>query len=141
MMQGLAKKVPLQLQDLKTKTVKNILSMTTTTKPEPRKPIAYSGGGSAIDNYMSAKPSQGNWASFSKSKPNPKKRKVLFSLLHQAQWTKPSDKHGEVPDLERLSNFLQSEKSPVQKKLIDMEPEEIEKIIKAFKGIVKSTWK
>lgn len=113
----------------------------TTTKIQPRKAIAYSGSGSAIDNYMSEKPIKGNWASFTTLKPDPKKRKVLFSLLHQAQWTIPNDKHGEVPDLERLSLFLQSEKSPVQKKLIDMDLVEMEKIIKAFKGIVKSKWK
>ena len=82
-----------------------------------------------------------NWASFTKTKPDPKKRSVLFSLMHQAQWTKPSEKHGEVPDLERLSAFLQSEKSPVNKKLVDMEPEELEKLIKAFKGIIKAVWK
>ncbi|WP_264522168.1 hypothetical protein [Flavobacterium sp. N1994] len=116
--------------------------MTTTTK---RQPIAYNGSGSAIDNYMKPQPEQvqkvENWASFTKLKPDPKKRKVLFSLLHQAQWTKPNAKYGEVPNLERLSDFLKSDKSPVQKKLIDMEIVEMEKIIKAFKGIVKSTWK
>ena len=111
--------------------------MTVATK----KPIAYSGGGSAIDNYFSAKPNQGNWASFSKTSPDPVKRKVLFSLLHQAQWVKPSENRGEVPDLERLSNFLQSERSPVNKKLIDMNLKEIEKVIMAFKGIVKSKYK
>jgi hypothetical protein len=114
--------------------------MTTTTKQEPRKPIAYSGSGSAIANYLSEKPNQGNWASFTNTKPNPAKRKVLFSLMYQAQWTKETYK-GEVPDLERLSNFLQSEKSPVKKKLIDMEIDDLKKIIQAFKGIVLSTFK
>lgn len=112
--------------------------MTTTTKP--REPIAYSGSGSATENYFAEKPTQGNWASFSKSKPNPTKRKVLFSLLHQAQWVKQLDQR-EVPDLERLSNFLQSEKSPVQKKLIDMEDNDMEKVIGAFNGIVKFKFK
>lgn len=82
-----------------------------------------------------------NWASFTSSKPNPQKRSLLFSLMHQAQWTVDNEKHGEVPDLNRLSLFLQSDKSPVQKKLIDMNDLELEKLIKAFKGIVKSKWK
>lgn len=85
-----------------------------------------------------------NWASFTPTKPNPQKRNVLFSLMYQANWTTTAparDGYKEVPDLMRLSNFLKSEKSPVNKKLIDMEPEEIQKIIKAFKGIVKSIYK
>lgn len=109
--------------------------MTTTTK----QPITYSGTGSAVDNYFSDKPTQGNWASFTSTKPNPQKRKVLFSLMHQAQWVQQVDNR-EVPDLQRLSNFLQSEKSPVKKKLADMSIREMEKIIRAFKGIVTSTY-
>ena len=112
--------------------------MMTTIK---RKPIAYSGNGSAINNYFSEKPKQGNWASFTALKPNPKKRSVLFSLLYQAKWTTINSEKKEVPDLERLSDFLQSEKSPVNKMLVDMTDGDIEKVIKAFKGIVKSTWK
>lgn len=115
------------------------------TTIQPREPISYSGTGSAIDNYFSPQPQQEvkpvNWGSFSKSKPDPTKRKVLFSMMHQIQWTKPSVKYGEVPDLERLSNFLQSKRSPVQKPLKEMEPEDLEKLITAFKGILKSTYK
>lgn len=79
-----------------------------------------------------------NWAVFDKNNP---KHKVILSLLYQMQWVKPSEKWGEVPDLERLSNFLQSEKSPVKKKLKDMEPLELEKLIKALNGIVKHRYK
>lgn len=82
-----------------------------------------------------------NWASFTTQKPNPQKRKVLFSLMHQAQWTKEHQTLGQVPDLERLSLFLQSEKSPVKKRLQDMDIREMEKIIRAFKGIVQTKWK
>jgi hypothetical protein len=117
--------------------------MTITT--QPRKPIVYSGSGSAVDNYFSDQPQQEdkpeNWGSFTKSNPNPTKRKVLFSMLHQLQWTKPSTKYGEVPDLDRLSKFLQSEKSPVKKPLKDLSEPEMEKLITAFKGILKSTYK
>ena len=109
-----------------------------------RQPIAYSGSGSAIANYMKPEAEQEkkleNWATFTVNRPNPAKRKVLFSLMYQAQWIKVTNK-GEVPDLERLSNFLQSNKSPVKKKLIDMEPDDLKKIIQAFKGITKSKWK
>ena len=79
-----------------------------------------------------------NWAVFDK---NNTKHKVILSLLYQMQWVKPSEKWGEVPDLDRLSNFLQSEKSPVKKKLKDMEPLELEKLIKALNGIVKHRYK
>jgi hypothetical protein len=53
----------------------------------------------------------------------------------------PHEKHGEVPDLERLSNWLKSELSPVKKPLKQMEPSELSKIIEALKGIVKSIYK
>ncbi|WP_395060047.1 hypothetical protein [Flavobacterium sp.] len=79
-----------------------------------------------------------NWAVFDKANP---KHKVILSLLYQMQWVKPSEKWGEVPDLDRLSAFLQSEKSPVKKKLKDMEPLELEKLIKALSGIVKHRYK
>jgi hypothetical protein len=83
-------------------------------------------------------PAAENWAVFDKNNP---KHKVILSLLYQMQWVKPSEKWGEVPDLDRLSNFLQSEKSPVKKKLKDMEPLELEKLITALNGIVKHSYK
>jgi hypothetical protein len=85
-----------------------------------------------------------NWASFTSQKPNPQKRKVLFSLMHQAGWTTTQagrEGYSAVPDLLRLSAFLQSEKSPVKKKLVDMDIREMEKLIRAFKGIVQSIYK
>jgi len=79
-----------------------------------------------------------NWAVFDNKNP---KHKIVLSLLYQMQWVTPSQKHGEVPDLDRLSKFLQSEKSPVKKKLKDMETHEVEKLIVALRGIVKSRFK
>ncbi len=79
-----------------------------------------------------------NWAVFDKANP---KHKVILSLLYQMQWTKPSEKWGEVPDLNKLSNFLQSDKSPVKKKLKEMSDTEVQKIIKALNGIVKHRYK
>ena len=79
-----------------------------------------------------------NYATFDKTNP---KHKVILSICHQLQWTKPSVKWGEVPDLDKLSNFLQSDRSPVKKKLKDMTDLEIQKIIKALNGIIKHTYK
>lgn len=79
-----------------------------------------------------------NWAVFDNKNT---KHKIVLSLLYQMQWVTPSQKHGEVPDLDRLSKFLQSEKSPVKKKLKDMETHEVEKLIVALRGIVKSRFK
>ena len=81
-----------------------------------------------------------NWAFFDKTK-FVSERKKLFSYLHQADWTVANDKYGEVPDLERLSNFLKSAKSPVNKPLKKFNKQEWSKLIEAFKNIVKSTYK
>lgn len=83
-----------------------------------------------------------NWASFDlKTEKYPKKRKVLFSLLHQAQWVVPNERHNEVPDLERLSNFLKSPKSPVNKPLMEMNKNEWEKMIACFTSITRKLYK
>lgn len=79
-----------------------------------------------------------NWATFDKSN---QKHRVILSCMYQAQWTVPSDKYGEVPDMERLSNFLKSGRSPVKKPLKDMHPLELEKVIAALNGIIKSIYK
>lgn len=82
--------------------------------------------------------SKSNWGLFDQ---NNQQHKTLLSLLRQAQWTVPNDKWGEVPDINRLSDFLKSDKSPVNKPLKKMEPAEVSKIIEALKGIVKSKYK
>ena len=79
-----------------------------------------------------------NWATFDKSN---QKHRVILSCMYQAQWTVPSDKYGEIPDMERLSNFLKSDRSPVKKALKDMQPFELEKVIAALNGIIKSIHK
>lgn len=83
------------------------------------------------------KPSD-NWGLFDKS--NNKHRQIL-SLLRQANWTVGHPRHGEVADLSRLSEWLKSDKSPVKKRLLDMDPKELSKIIKALEGIVTSIFK
>ncbi len=79
-----------------------------------------------------------NWATFDN---NNKKHKVIISIMYQAQWVIKREKASEIPDLERLSKFLQSEKAPVRKKLKEMDDIELEKTIKALNGIVKSRYK
>lgn len=88
-----------------------------------------------VSNYT-----QNNWAFFEKDK-FVSERKLLFSYLHQAQWVKPHPDRGEVPDLERLSNFLKSPKSPVNKPLKKFEKKDWSKLIAAFRNIVKGTYK
>jgi hypothetical protein len=114
------------------------------------KPRIYTGEGSPVDDYFNPKKqletivtggrthSKSNWGLFDK---NNQQHKTLLSLLRQAQWTVPNGKWGEVADLTRLSEFLKSDKSPINKPLKKMEPKEVSKIIEAFKGIVKSTYK
>ncbi|CAA0247999.1 hypothetical protein [Tenacibaculum maritimum] len=69
------------------------------------------------------------------------KHRVLLSHLYTAGWVVSNLRHGEVPDTERLSNFLKSNKSPVNKPLKKMDSKEVEKVITAFIGIVKATYK
>lgn len=78
------------------------------------------------------------WGKFDKTNPQ---HKVIMSLLYQAQWTQPSDKYGEIPDIDRLGEFLKSDKSPVKKPLLKMETHELQKVITALSGIVKSKFK
>jgi hypothetical protein len=79
-----------------------------------------------------------NWGEFDKDN---RQHLTLLAYMRTAQWTTPNEKHGEVADIERLSDWLKTEKSPVRKPLKKMEPWEVSKIIEAFKGIVKSTYK
>ena len=69
--------------------------------------------------------------------------RTILSLMRQANWVCPcpNERHGEVADIKRLSTFLKSEKSPVNKPLKDMEAKELSKIITAFEGIVNHTYK
>ena len=114
------------------------------------KAYVYEGQGSAIDDYNAPKKqlqtivqggrghSKSNWGLFDKEN---QQHKTILSLLRQAQWVVPNGKWGEVPDINRLSEFLKSDNSPVNKPLKKMEPKEVSKIIEAFKGIVKSKYK
>lgn len=83
------------------------------------------------------KPHKGEkWANFDKNNP---KHRVILSLLYQANWT-TYFKGREVPDLDRLSHWLQT-KAPVKKALKKQDLKELEKTIYALTQIVKGIWK
>lgn len=108
-----------------------------------REPIAYSGTGSAIDNYLQpgtdssrAVPSK-NWGLFDK---NNSQHKRIQANLRAANIVVESEKWGEVADMQGWFNrFLKSDKSPVKKPLKEMTQQEVSKIIKALDGVV--IWK
>lgn len=105
-----------------------------------KKPIVYSGTGSAIDNYNSSTPTNNeNWGVFDL---NNQQHKYIMALCRTRQWTKPSERWGTVADMDgAFSTFLKSPKSPVKKPLQDMTPKEVSKIIVALGGIVEHKFK
>lgn len=109
--------------------------MTTATK----KPFVYSGTGSAIDNYNAPKPiNSENWGIFKKGN---SQHMTILALLRTLQWTTPHERHGEVADLIRFSDWLKSDLSPLKKPLIKMEPKEVSKIITALESMQKKKFK
>lgn len=75
-----------------------------------------------------------NWGYFDSKN---KQHRTILALMRQAAWVTSNEKHGEVPDTQKLSSFLKSNKSPVKKPLKDMTPKELSKIITALEGVVK----
>lgn len=69
---------------------------------------------------------------------NPK-HKIILSLLHQSGWVVTTEGK-DLPDMNRFANWLQS-KAPIAKPLAEQEPAEVEKTIKALRGVVKSRYK
>lgn len=122
--------------------------MTTTAKKHtPRAAIVYSGEGSPVDAYYKrqqtpdepvAKPQHNaTWGKFDKDN---SAHMNCMSLLRQAKWVK--NWNGKtVPDIQRFSDFLHSEKAPVKKALLKMDKDEVSKTIVALEGIVKSSYK
>lgn len=108
-------------------------------------PYLYAGSGSAIDDYNKPKnqlqnivkgankTSLKNWGLFDKTN---KQHLTILSQLRQLQWVVESEKWGEIADINRLSEFLKSDKSPINKPLKDMIPEELSKIISCFNSII-----
>ncbi|MEO6176966.1 MAG: hypothetical protein ABIP27_17565 [Flavobacterium circumlabens] len=114
------------------------------------KPQVYTGTGSAVDNYQNPQKqlqtivhggrshSKSNWGLFDKEN---KQHRTILSLLRTLQWVVKSEKWGEVPDIYRLSDFLKSDKSPINKPLNDMEPTELSKLISCLQSITTKKYK
>jgi hypothetical protein len=109
------------------------------------KSYLYEGTGSATEDYFKPKSTEiqsktpsGDWGLFDKKN---KQHLTLLSQLRTVQWTIPNERYGEVADLNRLSDFLKSDKSPVKKPLKDMVPHEVSKIIECFKSMVRKKYK
>ncbi|MCV9929497.1 hypothetical protein OIU83_17685 [Flavobacterium sp. LS1R49] len=114
------------------------------------KPISYTGTSSAVDNYNKPKKaleaivqgvksqSKSNWGIFDK---NNQQHKTVLSLLRQLQWVIQNERYGEVADINRLGEFLKSDKTPIKKPLKDMEPWEVSKIIECFKSMIIKKYK
>ena len=111
----------------------------TATKKDPR---AYSGSGSAIDNYFSNSPEY---------KADPKqdftafdfkngKHKYILSMLHTMGWTKTLANGKVVGNMATFAHWLQT-KSPVQLPLTEMTPEQTSKVVHAFERVVKHFFK
>lgn len=111
---------------------KNITSLKSITQEQAVKIIRAQEGSEALN------PTQENWGKFDYKNPS---HKVILSLMHQAQWTTKHQEKGEIADLNRLDDFLKSEKSPVKKPLLKMDDKEVQKLIVALNRIVKSTYK
>lgn len=83
-------------------------------------------------------PQEDNWGLFDKDN---RQHLTLLAYMRTAQWTTQNGKYGEVADIDRLSNWLKTDKSPVKKPLKKMQSWEVSKIIEAFKGIINSKFK
>lgn len=73
-----------------------------------------------------------NWANFNSG--NTQHRYIL-SLCIQKGWCKHHQKYGQVADLNRLSDFLKSKRSPVRKPLLQMNKTECSKIISCLESM------
>jgi hypothetical protein len=114
------------------------------------KPQIYSGTGSAVDNYQDPKKqlqnivkgvtnySQDNWGLFDNKN---KQHRAILSQLRTLQWVVPSEKWGEIVDLNRLSDFLKSDNSPINKPLKEMDEKELSKMISCFESMVIKKYK
>lgn len=115
-----------------------------------KKAYVFTGTGSAIEDYN--KPANQlqnivkggelerdkNWGLFDK---NNKQHRTLLSQLRTLQWVVSSERWGEIPDIHRLSDFLKSNKSPLNKPLKSMTPEEVSKIISCFDSMIIKNFK
>lgn len=74
-----------------------------------------------------------HWARFRKDK---KQHMYILSLLRQMGWTERSERYGIIADMDRLSDFLKSKKSPINKPLQDMDTTELQTLINCFESML-----
>jgi hypothetical protein len=78
-----------------------------------------------------------HWAVFDVNK---KQHRYIMSLMMQMGWAVASDKHKRlVADMQRLSKFLKSKKSPVPKPLQHMDAKETSKLIACLESMLKKS--
>jgi hypothetical protein len=78
-----------------------------------------------------------NWGKFQASNAQ---HKYIMSVLRTANIVVNNERWGEVADMEGwFSRFLQSKRSPVNKPLLKMTPQEVSKVIVALEGV--ALWK
>ena len=75
-----------------------------------------------------------SWAKFNK---NNAQHRYILSLCIQLGWRKHDEKYGSVADLERLSNFLKSKRSPVDLPLQQMNSDQCSKLISCLESMIK----
>lgn len=75
-----------------------------------------------------------NWGYLNLKK---KQHKYIYSLCMQLDWKQKNERHGEVADTLRLSNWLKSERSPVRKPIMKMTVSEASKIISALESMTE----
>lgn len=74
-----------------------------------------------------------HWARFRKDN---KQHMYVLSLMRQMGWTERSLRYGEIADMHRLSAFLKSKKSPVNKPLQRMDSTDLQKLINCFESML-----
>ena len=65
----------------------------------------------------------------------------VLSLLRQMGWTKASERYGQIADIYRFGEWLQSERAPVRKPLLKMTNPELTKTINALESMLGKKWK
>ncbi len=103
------------------------------------KDLTFNEANELIQRFGGKPVSYDHWGIFDAK--NPQHRKIL-SLLQEMGWTVYNKNKGQnVADIYRLSEWLKSKRSPVNKPLKKMSTKEIQtKIIPALEGIAKTTY-
>lgn len=77
------------------------------------------------------------WGSFNM---HDQKHKYILSLLHQLGWTTTNSSMRLIPDIERFGKWLESDKAPVRKPLLQQKPASLSKTIYALEQMVIKTY-